>query len=634
MLADSKLFKDNPEAIRQRAMELGVRVFLDHQPKDEGTTTIFIRGKLRDDAPDLAENPFADLVNWVPGLHPRWPKGTPNAGKFMPKGAPEDQASRALREPQAPRVGEGFSDWRDRLWKGVMQDGTPIRPTGKLYRSMSDGEMQAAKKNGVFKPLVGNDLYVTDDPDRLEGGAYGGKGSGHIIEFEGVPTRPGESRYVDLPETVVGQVPMSNVTRVWSWDEQKKQHILQPSSINLSLINNPFVDLINWVPDMHPRWPKGSGKKSGEFIGKNGGAPDTSPSVLSPSPPAKELMQVSDMRGNKKSVYSGSPGPLADKRHEFMLGSKNGEPSSVFFPSSASGKKDEIARQAFDGGKPAVAGTHRSDGSVVAHNATDPSLQIGPQWKGVLGSTYPGTQVEDARLKALADDSSGSDLHSGDVSKAVSIDKTAMSEPQLRRAMGAIDEVHTDGVLPTVYMNPNPTIRGNGDYTPTNREIRINTNEDHPRLTAIHETGHFIDNMGLGGGFFASENPQKKALMGGVMGAIDSSRTMGKVRDMKANPSSYTHTANDKNLGEVSVPPDHAYLDYLDRPREKFARAYSQWIADRSSYPALKKELADQQKVISDRGKNGYPYFWPSDDFEPIAKQFDTLFSDVGWLKQ
>ena len=120
-----------------------------------------------------------------------------------------------------PRAGEGFNGWRNRLWTGLdlgrgrRFDGNA---PGSHYRAMSDAEYRAGVEAGEFRPLIGDHLFVTDDPDRLAGGAYGAKGGGHIVEFEPQPTSAVPSTYGGFDEIGVGSIPGAAVRRVWSWD--------------------------------------------------------------------------------------------------------------------------------------------------------------------------------------------------------------------------------------------------------------------------------------------------------------------------------------------------------------------------------------------------------------------------------
>jgi hypothetical protein len=130
-------------------------------------------------------------------------------------------------DDQAPRSGEGFDAWRARLWRGLRDTGAPIRPTGRLYRAVSDRELETARRRGEFRPLLGNDLYVTDDPDRLAGGAYSAQGNGHIIEIaqNEIDLHPARSQHVrGLRETATDRIPVHAVVRIYSWDAAKRDH--------------------------------------------------------------------------------------------------------------------------------------------------------------------------------------------------------------------------------------------------------------------------------------------------------------------------------------------------------------------------------------------------------------------------
>jgi hypothetical protein len=103
--------------------------------------------------------------------------------------------------------------------------------TGNYYRAMSDAEMQAGQAAGEFKPPIGNDLYITQDADRLAGGAYGGAGGGHIVEIDKgqIDTHTtGSQTVANIQETATERVPASAITRTWTYDPAQGDHILQP----------------------------------------------------------------------------------------------------------------------------------------------------------------------------------------------------------------------------------------------------------------------------------------------------------------------------------------------------------------------------------------------------------------------
>lgn len=91
---------------------------------------------------------------------------------------------------------------------------------------------------------------------------------------------------------------------------------------------NPFseMDLAGWNPEMHPRWPKGTPKKAGKFMPKGG-------------LPAKFYTST-----GKTLAHTGTPSPkIMGKRHNFVVGTKQGEPTMVHAPHISIPKLREAA---------------------------------------------------------------------------------------------------------------------------------------------------------------------------------------------------------------------------------------------------------------------------------------------------
>lgn len=115
------------------------------------------------------------------------------------------------------------------LWERLIDDGEPVPPDdlSPLLRAVSDTELDAAVATGRFVSPTGGALFVTRDPDRLSGGAYGGKDGGHIIEFADLPTSEENSHYVrGLAEETIDRAGLDSVRRVWSWDPARGDHLL------------------------------------------------------------------------------------------------------------------------------------------------------------------------------------------------------------------------------------------------------------------------------------------------------------------------------------------------------------------------------------------------------------------------
>jgi hypothetical protein len=107
--------------------------------------------------------------------------------------------------------------------------------------------------------------------------------------------------------------------------------------------------------------------------------------------------------------------------------------------------------------------------------------------------------------------------------------------------------------------------------------------------------------------------------------------TIKRLDTMRDNPQDFEvevpHPSQEDRT--LSMQPDPAYLDYMLQPREVFARAYAQYIANRSDDDTLKAELRDRQE--KDANENSYPQTWTDEEFAPIADDFDRMFEDLGW---
>jgi SPP1 gp7 family putative phage head morphogenesis protein len=193
-----------------------------------------------------------------------------------------------------------------------------------------------------------------------------------------------------------------------------------------------------------------------------------------------------------------------------------------------------------------------------------------------------------------------------------------------RRAAELIDSVHTDGVLPQIPVKIARLRQGvEGRYRMSQGQpvdIEFRAKGGTPLFTAAHELGHFIDHVGI--------DPRVKfpslgasAVLDPWMQAVKNSSAFKTLRDYRANP-----LANvDGKL--IAISP--GYITYALDPRELFARSYSQYIAIRSGDAAMLAELS-RERAGGD-APIYLPMQWEDDDFAPIAKAFDEVFSKLGW---
>jgi hypothetical protein len=185
---------------------------------------------------------------------------------------------------------------------------------------------------------------------------------------------------------------------------------------------------------------------------------------------------------------------------------------------------------------------------------------------------------------------------------------------QVKAALGAIDKVHDDGILPTI---PLESYRGNhlGVFKSRGIGLReavgisVNPKGPWPALNAVHETGHFLDLSGIGvPGTFATE-----------AGHAGMSNVIAAARKSKAFATLEKRLVESGNLDEQ----DH--VRYLMSKKELWARAYAQFVAERSEAPILTRQL--KLAVDAEPGRQ-----WDTDDFKAVAEAIEGMFKKLGWL--
>lgn len=206
------------------------------------------------------------------------------------------------------------------------------------------------------------------------------------------------------------------------------------------------------------------------------------------------------------------------------------------------------------------------------------------------------------------------------VSNALNIPK---GEKAYAETTQAIDQVHGDGALPNIPVVTIGSKSTNGSfYTMGGRpgKISISSKGDHPHMTLAHEIGHFIDFSGIGAN--------------GVFTSSTGDPLMSEWKDAVKNSNAYKRWAEIKKkkviisqeTGEVIANSNPAFVRYSMDYKEFWARSYAQYIAEKSSNPAMLLEL---EKTVSYK----YPSQWETEDFKPIKSAIDNLFERLGWIK-
>lgn len=200
----------------------------------------------------------------------------------------------------------------------------------------------------------------------------------------------------------------------------------------------------------------------------------------------------------------------------------------------------------------------------------------------------------------------------------------------LTTAVTAIEKVHHVGALPKLSVRTKLLDEGTyGEFGDENRpHIELTSAiSPHQAMTAVHEIGHYLDKEGLGESPDVFATSAAKAdqdwgsPMGGFLLAAYGSDTLRDVTDTANGNSPY----DDAGLYR-------AYASYLGAPREVWARAYAQYIANQSQEPQLLAELHDAQKMDAYEPLGMPHQQWPDAEFEPISSAIADILARQGWL--
>ncbi|HEY0007319.1 MAG TPA: hypothetical protein VGB55_01230 [Tepidisphaeraceae bacterium] len=197
----------------------------------------------------------------------------------------------------------------------------------------------------------------------------------------------------------------------------------------------------------------------------------------------------------------------------------------------------------------------------------------------------------------------------------------------LKSATKAVDKLH--GIEPAsasipVKLNSSTTYNGLFSYKRYSGApvgIQISTNATAPRMTLLHEIGHWMDLTQFGKadqyGTTINENFAK------FRAAVKETRAVKTLQALSDNP-----LVALKNGRSVRVP--KPYVDYLLQTHEVWARAYAQYIAIESGDPVILQELnsmreSDDKQPVEVRR----PRQWTDEDFEPIRAVIKGILFDL-----
>lgn len=233
-------------------------------------------------------------------------------------------------------------------------------------------------------------------------------------------------------------------------------------------------------------------------------------------------------------------------------------------------------------------------------------------------------------------------------------------EDRISKAYGAataaaIDKVHGDGPLLPLPVTIKRMPAGRQGQFASNwgrpAEINMRAKPLHPMMTLAHEVGHWLDVAGIGRP--PGSDPRQgygqvtdtlthwradalpahlpRALVDWRDAVVKSqaAQTLAAHRQQMQRQGHISFTTADG--GESKTRISSNWLSYALRTNELWARSYAQYIAVRSGDAAM---LAELRKEQAEQRAAAVPITaqWQDDDFEPIARAFDAIFTQLGWL--
>lgn len=225
-----------------------------------------------------------------------------------------------------------------------------------------------------------------------------------------------------------------------------------------------------------------------------------------------------------------------------------------------------------------------------------------------------------------------------------------------RKAMALIDSVHGDVILPKITFGVKAATRYYGvHFSNSSGTLTINLSRmgtaAHPLMTVVHESGHWLDNMGMGKGGAAPTTVSqpgiirqgKKWVVGTVQRLVHGQTPAGMTDIASLSTEDHRNTMPELKALKAAMGATAAYQRLKARPsgltfkswryyltsKETFARAYAQYIATKTQDPVMLAELRKMQ--AGDESRLGIQ--WSDQDFVPVMTAFDALFKAEGWIR-
>ena len=266
----------------------------------------------------------------------------------------------------------------------------------------------------------------------------------------------------------------------------------------------------------------------------------------------------------------------------------------------------------------------------------EPPIEQSPFWKGKTKEKTKAKAKPVVRSRPSVPSSVGP--RGPKVSEAIDVwPGPTANTARLRDAIAAIDQVHGDGTLPTIAAQCHALQSGRaGEFRYTIRPYRPHSILMSPagrtkELTVAHEVGHYLEKTVIPGSspVDGKRDWASDPTLGAWLRAVQQSDGVRTLQGFKTNPNVTVVIAGRERV--VAFDPE--YVDYLLSPEELWARSYAQYIALRSNHAKMREQVAKRLTPSVEQSSLYAPTQWAESDFEPIAREFDALLSQLGWRR-
>ena len=185
-------------------------------------------------------------------------------------------------------------------------------------------------------------------------------------------------------------------------------------------------------------------------------------------------------------------------------------------------------------------------------------------------------------------------------------------------ALEDLDSVFVDNAAMGNVKVAGMTGRSEGRYYEDANKIAINNKARNPEFSFVHETGHAVDFQVLPD---ALDIDGRTGTLGSAFATYADEDAVTKMDDF------WSAVHDSSAYKKLLAIDDPAAMEYLLDVREVHARAFAQYVTEKSGSSILKEQLADSLEW------DFYPEQWTKKDFAPIKKAMDKMYGDAGLLR-